>query len=207
MTERDSERLATLFEQDQEEGKKVIHALRRKQVANVEITTADLMDKITLRDVADLIARLFAVVERLTLERDAAKRVLIETTDKQPTNISPFDNDPFCIVDKVFCKLYPDKRYRAQVAFDLRDGEENGVFGSTTFPTDGSTPEILVSCEAPYLDTVELFAHELAHVATGDRAGHNDEWEKAFAAIHQEYMRAIENEANDQGASCASHTS
>lgn len=52
-------------------------------------------------------------------------------------------------------------------------------------------------------NAVEIFAHELAHVAVGVDHEHDDAWEDAFEAIFQEYNRighALFAEQADAGA-------
>lgn len=102
-----------------------------------------------------------------------------------------FSNDPFSVVCRAFHRLYPGITYRAQVTYSLRDENGATVYGQTTFPDGGGRAEILVSCEAPYQDMVEVLANELAHVAAGCKAEHNAAWEASFDAIHREYMRMI----------------
>ena len=58
-----------------------------------------------------------------------------------------------------------------------------------TFPTDGSTPQVLVFAEHPVNIQTETFAHELAHVAVGPEHEHDEVWEAAFDAIFKEYNR------------------
>lgn len=41
----------------------------------------------------------------------------------------------------------------------------------------------------PIGDTVEIFAHELAHAAVGIEHEHDDVWEKAFDDLFDEYCR------------------
>lgn len=100
---------------------------------------------------------------------------------------SPFKNDPFCILDKAFKKLY-DKEYEAQIAPILHDEEGKEIFGQTIL--DEVMPVIEISANIPYQDMIEIFAHELAHVAVGETAEpHGIEWEHAFENIFQEYER------------------
>lgn len=63
------------------------------------------------------------------------------------------------------------------------------AYGVTIFPEDGSAPMIFISADLKLSDAVEIFAHELAHVAAGASAGHGEEWDKAFENIFAEYNR------------------
>jgi len=107
---------------------------------------------------------------------------------------SPFTNDPFSLVSKAFSNIYPDKQYIAYWNPSAREFEEHD-YGYTNFPIDGSIPEIWVNTMLSVENAVEIFAHELAHIATkGDATHikHGKEWEDAFENIHKEYNRLIE---------------
>lgn len=104
-----------------------------------------------------------------------------------------FANDPFARVTKYFHLLYPDKKYHCfwtENNIEAEDGET--AYGMTAFPCEGSdesaVPEILISAELPVKHAVEVFAHELAHVAVGVEEGHGEAWERAFERIHNAYM-------------------
>ena len=101
---------------------------------------------------------------------------------------NPFVNDPFAMVWKAFKNLYPNKD--CECLFDVIEKNEQGdeVFGVTYFDDDGSIT-VVVDCTLTLANATEIFAHELAHVAVGDDAGHGEEWEKAFDDIFSEYNR------------------
>lgn len=101
-----------------------------------------------------------------------------------------FKNDPFALVAKAFEALYPDRKYTAWVypGFEEQFGEGYGV---TNFPDDGGVPDVFLNGDTPYIILVEIFAHELAHVAVGADGGHGAEWEHAFDAILNEYNRIL----------------
>lgn len=101
--------------------------------------------------------------------------------------MNPFINDPFAMVWRAFKNLYPEKE--CQCYFDALDENTNGKgpFGVTAF--EEKMIYVFVDVRMNLLDAVEVFAHELAHVAVGDNAGHGEEWEKAFENIHEEYTR------------------
>lgn len=100
---------------------------------------------------------------------------------------TPFKNDPFALVWIAFKRLYPDKECECMWNPDVKTDEDgNEVFGVTQFTDKGIfvsvTPEISVR------DSIEVLAHELAHVAVGYECEHEEEWEDAFEAIFNEYM-------------------
>lgn len=111
---------------------------------------------------------------------------------------NPFKNDPFITVHEAFANLYPRKDYECQWHDDLRSMEGESVLGLTNF-ADGEIPQVYVSTNLSVSDSVEVFAHELAHVAVGIEHEHDDEWEQAFEAIYQEYNRLIGYVPEDAG--------
>ena len=104
-----------------------------------------------------------------------------------------FYNDPFCILDNIFRELWPEKEYRAKWVASIKD--ENGVdmCGVTEFVPE-YVPVISVSGKLDILDAMEIFAHELAHVAVGIDSEHGAEWEAAFELLHARYMERVAHE-------------
>ena len=100
-----------------------------------------------------------------------------------------FKNDPYAIVWRAFKSLYPEKE--CSVYFDDEmDLGENGqpIYGFTNFPSAESDEIIVcVSSEISVSNSVEILAHELAHVAVGESFEHGKEWEEAFDKIHMRY--------------------
>lgn len=103
---------------------------------------------------------------------------------------SPFGNDPFALVAQAFKNLYPDKEYIAYWEPQIYSEEpcEQKPYGLTDFGDDG-TVAVFVDPKIAVTDAVEIFAHELAHVAVGVDHDHDSEWEAAFDAIFIEYNR------------------
>ena len=99
-----------------------------------------------------------------------------------------FINSPFAILDEAFRSLYPDKKYKACIEPDIKDDEGNQAFGFTQF-NKGEIPVIAISAELSITDATEIFAHELAHVAAGEGAGHGERWDEEFQKIFNEYNR------------------
>lgn len=102
---------------------------------------------------------------------------------------SPFDNDPYALLALAFKNLYPDRDYIAYIATEVVDEEENVVFGVTTFPETGAPPVVEISANNSIANGVEIFAHELAHVATPEDKTHGEAWGTAFNRIFEEYNR------------------
>lgn len=99
-----------------------------------------------------------------------------------------FENSPFELIDKAFKNLYPGKEYKACIEPDITDDQGEKAYGITIFYED-ETPIVAISAELAIKDAAEVFAHELAHVAAGEGAGHGKEWEEAFDSISREYQR------------------
>lgn len=107
---------------------------------------------------------------------------------------TPFENDPFSLVFQAFKKLYPQKDCECYWKAELEPDEDgHNVLGLTTYTDDGRI-YIDISVRIPVMDAVEIFAHELAHVAAGPQEEHGKAWEDAFDAIHSEYNRASQEE-------------
>ena len=65
------------------------------------------------------------------------------------------------------------------------------MYGFTQF-NDGEIPLIAISAELTIKDAIEIFAHELAHIAAGIESDHDEKWEQEFENIFQEYNEIIE---------------
>ncbi len=102
---------------------------------------------------------------------------------------TPFVNDMFALVWMAFKNLYPEKECMCEWVPKL-DKDEDGeqLLGVTTFCDDGDV-FVEIAATITVADAVETFAHELAHVAAGDSAGHGKAWEEAYDKIFDEYNR------------------
>lgn len=110
---------------------------------------------------------------------------------------SPFQNDIFSYIYTSFKQLYPDREFTAYWVPELKDSDDNEVYGVTTFADDG-TIEICVSGKLTVTDAAEVFAHELAHLAVGDSdEQHGEEWESAFEAIYQKYNELTDGDTDE----------
>lgn len=110
-----------------------------------------------------------------------------------------FRNDPFVMAAQAFENLYPKRDYEAFIMPELFDEEGNAVFGATTFPDDGGKLQIEISAELPLKHAIEIFVHELAHVATPEDRNHGAAWEEAFEQIYREYTRIGEEMFGNAG--------
>lgn len=98
-------------------------------------------------------------------------------------------NSPFEMLDIAFKRLFPNVKYTAYFDPNIRD-EEDGtkVLGLTDFNEDGEIT-IFVDTHMSINDSVEIFAHELAHAGVGVGQEHNEKWQKAFDALFDEYNK------------------
>lgn len=53
--------------------------------------------------------------------------------------------------------------------------------------------------ELNIMDATEIFAHELAHVAAGEGAGHGERWDEEFQRIFDEYNRIGKERFGEDG--------
>ena len=104
--------------------------------------------------------------------------------------ITPFKNDTFAIVWQAFKNLYPDKECECFWEPRIRDTENgNECYGLTDFDEETGEVTVFVKPSLTVADATEILAHELAHVAVGLEHDHDEEWEKAFDDIFNEYNR------------------
>lgn len=106
--------------------------------------------------------------------------------------VSPFRFDPFAVVMMAFRRLYPGKECECWIDQGEIKGEDGEtVYGITEQYEDGEL-SVRVSASLSISDAVEVFAHELAHVAVGMDAQHGPEFEEANDRIFEEYNRILE---------------
>ena len=104
--------------------------------------------------------------------------------------ITPFENDTFAIVWQAFKNLYPDKECKCFWEPQIRDNEnEVECYGLTDFDEETGEVTVFVKPSLTVIDATEILANELAHVAVGLEHDHDEEWEKAFDDIFNEYNR------------------
>ncbi|HEX2959096.1 MAG TPA: hypothetical protein VHO70_19830 [Chitinispirillaceae bacterium] len=99
-------------------------------------------------------------------------------------------NDAYELLFEVVKKMYGN--INAEVQFAPIEGEEAGC---TSFPDDGGVPLITVNACIPFIATIEIIAHEIAHIIAGVENEHNEKWEKVFSDIHEQYYQAIQEDA------------
>ena len=98
-------------------------------------------------------------------------------------------NSPFEMLDIAFKRLFPNVKYSAYFEPDIRD-EPDGtkVYGLTDFAENGEIT-IFIDTDLSINNSVEIFAHELAHAGVGVEHDHDAVWEKAFDDLFNEYNK------------------
>ena len=82
---------------------------------------------------------------------------------------------------------HSEKEYEACLEPELEDEKCNSVYGFTQF--NDETTVIAISADLAIKDAVEVFTHELDHVAAGKGVGHGEKWKQEFEKIFREYNR------------------
>lgn len=80
---------------------------------------------------------------------------------------------------------------------DMQEEDGSVPFGSTTFPDDGSCPQIAINADMKIKDSLEILAHELAHVIVGVEHDHDAVYDDTFNAIRITYDE-LANMAGDK---------
>lgn len=103
--------------------------------------------------------------------------------------------NPLADIVRCFKKLYPHLSVEISVQPVPPELKGQCSFGSDDHPT----PLVAIDPSLPYVGCVDVLAHELAHVAAGENAGHGPDWEAAYAAIHNEYHAFVTRSAKRAG--------
>jgi len=101
--------------------------------------------------------------------------------------------NPYEVLLQAVKNLYGD--FNVHIEFDASFRKRFvffGHWGETCFPDDNGPPTIKVSAHLPVIHSLEIIAHELAHVIAGQSAGHNREWEEIFEKIYKEWEKLAE---------------
>lgn len=112
-----------------------------------------------------------------------------------------YDLNPFNLILDVVNRIYPalDAKisFVPEEEFELlmkrwgaTDKEVKQSCGVTMFDDEGKTPIICINASIPCYASIEIIAHEVAHVAVGVKAGHGKKWKAEFNKIFTEYSAA-----------------
>ena len=102
---------------------------------------------------------------------------------------TPFTNDPFAIIGEIFRSRHPDKPYQAYWVPEAVL-PSTSILGSTTFCEDGDVV-VSISMEVPSKTAINVFIHELAHVAAGEISNHGGTWQKEYLALRRAYNSTL----------------
>jgi Zn-dependent peptidase ImmA (M78 family) len=117
--------------------------------------------------------------------------------------------NPWEIIINVVNRLYPyfsatisflpPDEFKAALQSTQTDqpciGKEDAC-GFTFFEPD-QNPIIMIDSNIPCQHSVEIIAHEVAHVVAGVKAGHGKKWEAEFERIFQAYGKEHERICNE----------
>jgi len=120
-----------------------------------------------------------------------------------------FDLNAFNLVIEVANKLYPEME--AKISFvpekyfkkllkrwGAKNEDVKQSCGVTMFDDEGKIPVICINASIPCWASVEIIAHEIAHVAAGVDADHGEKWQleydkifTAYSIAHSEVLKMI----------------
>lgn len=101
-----------------------------------------------------------------------------------------WQTDPFSVMLKIFNKRHPKKKARIVIAPPPKG--ENWL-GVTHWP-EKRMPVIVLNPECLLGGSLDILAHELAHLATGEDltgCGHTKEWKKEYKKIYSEWAKEM----------------
>jgi hypothetical protein len=114
-----------------------------------------------------------------TLEINPWQIMLDVLNEKYPG----FDAEISFLEPKSFKETLQDKNNYDTL---VPDGIEDAC-GFTFFDNEGKKPIIVIDSEIPCYASVEIIAHEAAHVIAGHGADHGEQWEAVFDEIYVAY--------------------
>ena len=99
-----------------------------------------------------------------------------------------FKNSPFEMLSIAFKRLFPNVNYKAYFSTCLKDENGEPICGLTDFRDNGEII-ILIEGNLSVYNSIEIFAHELAHAGVGSEHEHDEVWENAFERLYYEYFK------------------
>ena len=98
--------------------------------------------------------------------------------------------DPIALVTQAAMQAFPD--LRCDMDFMQVIDCDPEALGVTIWPDDGGVPQVFIRLDLTIEQAVEIIAHELAHVAAGQEAGHDEAWLAAFDAIGKQWESLLD---------------
>lgn len=116
-----------------------------------------------------------------------------------------FLENPHQILLDAANELYPNAD--ADIIFLDRESYDEFVENKESYAcvkfTDNLKPLIVVCIDVPYVASIELIAHEIAHVVCGytddPEKAHGKEWEDVFTKINERYCQKVDDVFEDAG--------
>lgn len=116
-----------------------------------------------------------------------------------------FLENPHQILIDVVNELYPSAD--AEIIFLDKESYDEFVddkesFACVKFVEQGS-PLIAICIDVPYVASIELIAHEIAHVVCGytedEEKAHGQEWQDVLTKINEKYCQKVDEIFEDAG--------
>lgn len=116
-----------------------------------------------------------------------------------------FLENPHQILLDAVNELYPNAD--ADIIFLDKEAYDEFVENKESYAcvkfTDNLKPLIVVCIDVPYVASIELIAHEIAHVVCGytddSEKAHGKEWEDVFTKINERYCQKVDDVFEDAG--------
>lgn len=116
-----------------------------------------------------------------------------------------FLENPHQILLDAVNELYPNAD--ADIIFLDKESYDEFVENKESYAcvkfTDNLKPLIVVCIDVPYVASIELIAHEVAHVVCGytddQEKAHGEEWESVFTKINELYCQKVDEIFEDAG--------
>lgn len=111
-----------------------------------------------------------------------------------------FLENPHQILLDAVNELYPgieaDIIFLDKESYDEFAGEKKDSYACVSFSDNGTKPLIAIAIEVPYVASIELIAHEVAHVVCGytddEEKAHGKEWKDVFTKINELYCKKVD---------------
>lgn len=101
-------------------------------------------------------------------------------------------NNPLQILIDIVRKDFPNLNIYIQFSDSLMLNNEDGPFGETSNDKENNFYIITLEARLPFINILEILAHELSHVIVGVEEDHNGKWEQMFSYLFSEYNKIID---------------
>lgn len=116
-----------------------------------------------------------------------------------------FLENPHKILLDAVNELYPNAD--ADIIFLDKESYDEFVENKESYAcvkfTDSLKPLIVVCIDVPYVASIELIAHEVAHIVCGytddPEKAHGEEWQNVFTKINEKYCQLVDDVFENAG--------